>query len=121
MQSVWRGVVNIVDQKLDDPFGMWQLFGPGKLVMAREKIVLDGEPHLGPALEGKHGGNGDNRMACTGQVLAQVVEPTMQFSGSTTTAFLRSKSKRQTSRLQPVTQVPQPMQASSMTVGCQSI
>jgi hypothetical protein len=42
---------------------------------------------------------GGNEIACAGQVLAHVVQPTMQFKG--------------------VTQVPQPMQASSMIVGFQ--
>lgn len=37
---------------------------------------------------------GGKVIACEGQVLAQLVQPTMQFSGSTTTGFLRSKSKR---------------------------
>jgi len=37
---------------------------------------------------------GGKAIACAGQVLAQVVQPTMQFSGSTATGFLRSKSKR---------------------------
>jgi hypothetical protein len=34
--------------------------------------------------------NGGKPMALVGQVLAHVVQPTMQLSGSTTTAFIRS-------------------------------
>ena len=36
--------------------------------------------------------SGGKLIACTGQVLAQVTQPTLQFNGSTTTGLLLSKS-----------------------------